>query len=80
MGGDLQQITGDIMRVLLIGASGFIGSKVIDLIPENIMLTGTYCTNKINPKNIVSQQLDILDKSLNWEEIIDVYDLSLINI
>ena len=78
MGGDLQQITGDIMRVLLIGASGFIGSKVIDLIPENIMLTGTYCTNKINPKNIVSQQLDILDKSLNWEEIIDGYDCIII--
>ncbi|MCH1481815.1 MAG: NAD(P)-dependent oxidoreductase [Candidatus Poseidoniaceae archaeon] len=66
------------MRVLLIGASGFIGSKILDLSPENITLTGTYCTNKISSENIVSLQLDILDKSLKWNEIIDGYDCIII--
>lgn len=66
------------MRVLLIGGSGFIGSKIIDLIPQNIKLTGTYYTNKISTEDIVSQQLDILDKSLNWREIIDGYDCIII--
>lgn len=77
-GSNLERYLGDIMRVLLIGASGFIGSKIINLIPESISLTGTYCTNKISSENVVSKHLDILDKSLNWEEIIDGYDCIII--
>lgn len=61
------------MRVLLLGASGFIGRSLVSKVPANIELTGTYNTNKPDFGKINIEQLDYLDVNIDWLQIVEKY-------
>ena len=62
------------MRVLLIGASGFIGAQLCVSPPSQIDLTGTYSSTKILTSDFEIVRLDILDRGLNWDDVIGGFD------
>ena len=62
------------MRVLLIGASGFIGAQLCVSPPSQIELTGTYSSTKIQASDFEIIRLDILDRGLNWDNVIVGFD------
>lgn len=62
------------MKVLLLGASGFIGKSIANHAPNHVNLTGTYCTNKPTAVKFETQKLDYLDANLDWEQLIQPYD------
>ncbi len=62
------------MKVLLLGASGFIGGAIASHAPNHVELTGTYCNNRPTGVNYGSQQLDYLDPSVDWDQMIRPYD------
>ena len=61
------------MRVLLLGASGFIGQRIVANVPDHIELTGTYFQNKMNSNHCCVEQLDCLDEGLDWPSIVTQY-------
>ncbi|MEJ6524736.1 MAG: NAD-dependent epimerase/dehydratase family protein [Opitutales bacterium] len=62
------------MRVLLLGASGFIGRSIVAKTPEKIELTGTYYRNKLEFNQIKVEQFNYLDSEINWQQIVAKYD------
>lgn len=62
------------MKVLLLGASGFIGKTIADHAPNHVELTGTYCNNRPAGINFEIQQLDYLDSDVDWDQLIRPYD------
>lgn len=61
------------MRVLLLGASGFIGQSIVSKVPEHVRLTGTYFKNEIKNERGQFEQLNYLDEELDWKQIIQPY-------
>ena len=61
------------MKVLVLGASGFIGKKIVLKAPGNIELTGTYFKNEITIENGHFEYLNYLDEGLDWKQIIESY-------
>lgn len=66
------------MKVLLIGASGFIGQSIVSNVPKHISLTGTYFNNKPQSKGACFEHLDYLAPGLEWSEIIDSFSCIII--
>ena len=66
------------MRVLLVGASGFIGRSIATKAPEHFELTGTYHRNKPNLDRIELEQFNFLDASVDWSLIVKKYDCIII--
>ena len=66
------------MRVLLVGASGFIGRSIATKAPEHFELTGTYHRNKPNLERIELEQFNFLDASIDWSLIVKKYDCIII--
>ena len=62
-----------IMRVLVLGSSGFIGESIVSKAPKNIKLTGTYYKNEIKYKNGEFEYLNFLDEELDWKKIIEPF-------
>ena len=62
-----------IMRVLVLGSSGFIGESIVTKAPKNIKLTGTYYKNEIKYKNGEFEYLNFLDEELDWKKIIEPF-------
>ena len=61
------------MKVLVLGASGFIGKSIILKAPGHVELTGTYFKNKITNGNGHFEHLNYLDEELDWDLIIESY-------
>lgn len=61
------------MRVLVIGASGFIGKNIVLKAPEHVELTGTYFKNEIKNERGHFENLNYLDEELDWNKIIEPY-------
>jgi nucleoside-diphosphate-sugar epimerase len=61
------------MRVLVLGASGFIGKRIVLKAPEHIELTGTYFKNEIKNEQGHFEHLNYLDEELDWKQIIEPY-------
>jgi nucleoside-diphosphate-sugar epimerase len=68
------QLVRENMRVLLLGASGFIGRSIAAKVPETIELTGTYYQNKPEFEHIKVEQFDYLDSGIDWQQIVMQYD------
>lgn len=66
------------MRVLLVGASGFIGRSIAIKTPEHVELTGTYYRNKPEIENIRLEQFNFLDTSVDWSALVEQYDCIII--
>lgn len=66
------------MRVLLLGASGFIGQSIVSKVPEHVRLTGTYFNNEIKNEHGQFKQLNYLDEELDWKQIIQPYSCIII--
>jgi nucleoside-diphosphate-sugar epimerase len=66
------------MRVLLLGASGFIGRSIAAKVPGKIDLTGSYHQNKPEFKTFNIEKLDYLDPSVDWQQIVQKYDCIII--
>lgn len=62
------------MRVLLVGASGFIGRSIAAKVPEKVELTGTYFQNEPSLENVKIEQLNYLNSHIDWEQKIATYD------
>lgn len=60
-------------KVLVIGASGSLGSGLCNEINEKYNITGTYLNNKIDNKNITWANLDITDE-LSFNKLESDYD------
>ena len=67
------------MKVLLIGASGFIGKKIYDSAPKIMDITGTFFSNKISERGGNFLKLDILDSKINWKNIFCDYECIIIS-
>ena len=67
------------MKVLLIGASGFIGKKIYDSAPKIMDITGTFFSNKISERGGKFLKLDILDSKINWKNIFCDYECIIIS-
>ena len=61
------------MRVLLLGASGFIGQSIVSKVPEHVELTGTYFKNEKKSKRCHFEQLNYLSEGLDWNQLIEPY-------
>ncbi len=61
------------MRVLVLGASGFIGKSIFLKAPEHVKLTGTYFKNEIKNIHGNFESLNYLDEELDWNQIIEPY-------
>ena len=61
------------MKVLVLGASGFIGKSIVLNAPEHVELTGTYFKNKIIKGHGHFEHLNYLDEELDWNQIIEPY-------
>ena len=72
------QLLAVIMRVLLLGASGFIGRSIAAKVPENIELTGTYYQNKPEFETVNIERLDYLEPTLDWRQTVEKYDCIII--
>ena len=66
------------MRVLLLGASGFIGRSIAAKVPDNIELTGTYYRNKPEFGTYDIEQLNYLEPTIDWQQVISKYDCIII--
>lgn len=66
------------MRVLLVGASGFIGRSIAMKAPEHLELTGTYFRNKPEIENIQLEQFNFLDTNVDWSALVEQYDCIII--
>ena len=66
------------MRVLLLGASGFIGRSIAAKAPDNIELTGTYNQNKPNFGTHDIEQFNYLEPKINWQQVVSKYDCIII--
>ena len=51
------------MRLLVTGASGFLGWNLVRLLPEDFQLTGTYCRNQMASTGADTLRLDITDSA-----------------
>ena len=63
-----------VMRVLIIGGSGFIGRKLVIQAPSEIDITYSYYSKPIPDANVNSIKLNLMDNDLNWKDIIEGYD------
>ena len=61
------------MRVLLLGASGFIGQSIALKVPQHVELTGTYFRNEINSEHGHFECVNYLDTELDWNQLIQPY-------
>lgn len=61
------------MRVLLLGASGFIGQSIVLKVPQHVELTGTYFRNGINSEHGHFECVNYLDAELDWNQLIEPY-------
>jgi dTDP-4-dehydrorhamnose reductase len=50
-------------KILVIGGSGFLGAKFLELAPKNFDVHSTYLTKKTNIRNINEYKIDLLDNS-----------------
>ena len=66
------------MKVLLLGASGFIGRSIAAKSPSTVELTATYFSNKPDIVGMNIERLDCLDTSLDWSHIVNQYDCIII--
>ena len=66
------------MRVLLLGASGFIGQSIVSKVPAHVKLTGTYFKNEIKNDHGHFEHLDYLSEGLDWKQIIEPYSCIII--
>lgn len=66
------------MRVLLLGASGFIGQSIVSKVPAHVKLTGTYFKNEIKNEHGHFEHLDYLSEGLDWKQIIEPYSCIII--
>lgn len=66
------------MRVLLLGASGFIGRSIASKAPNNIELTGTYFQNKPEFGTHDIEQFNYLEPTINWQQVVSKYDCIII--
>jgi nucleoside-diphosphate-sugar epimerase len=63
------------MKVLLLGATGFIGSAVARALPEGVELTAGYCSS--NPDlapHHARHRIDLLSDVTSWEELVEQHD------
>jgi len=74
----LIQLLGLDVRVLLLGASGFIGRSIAAKAPSNVELTGTYYRNKPEFGTYHIEQLNYLDPTINWQRFVSKYDCIII--
>ena len=68
-----------VMRVLIIGGSGFIGKKLVHHAPRNIVLTYSYFSYPIADSETNSLKLDLMDEEIIWDNIIEGYDAIIIS-
>lgn len=61
------------MRVLLLGASGFIGQSIVAKVPQHVELTGTYFQNEIKSEHGNFECVNYLDSELDWKQLIEPY-------
>lgn len=66
------------MRVLLVGASGFIGRSIAATVPKNFHLTGTYYSNKPDLEHLQLEHFNYLDSDVDWVNITEQYDCVII--
>jgi nucleoside-diphosphate-sugar epimerase len=66
------------MRVLLVGASGFIGQSIAANMPDGVQLTGTYFQNRLTFENTNSEQFNFLNPDVEWQRIVEQYDCVII--
>jgi len=66
------------MRVLLVGASGFIGRGIAAKVPAKIELTGTYFKNEPTLENVQIEQFNYLDLQVDWQHTVARYDCVII--
>ena len=66
------------MRVLLLGASGFIGRSIAAKAPDNIELTGTYYKNKPKFGTHDIEQFNYLEPTIDWQQVVSKYDCIII--
>ena len=71
-------LLGLVMRVLLLGASGFIGRSIAAKAPNNIELTGTYYQNKPEFGTYDIEQFNYLDPKIDWQQVVSKYDCIII--
>jgi dTDP-4-dehydrorhamnose reductase len=50
-------------KILVIGGSGFLGAKFLELAPKNFEIHSTYLTKKTNFRNINEYKINLLDNS-----------------
>lgn len=61
------------MRVLLLGASGFIGQSIVLKKPQDVELTGTYFKNEIKSEQGNFECINYMDTELDWNQLIAPY-------
>ena len=61
------------MRVLLLGASGFIGQSIVLKTPPHVELTGTYFKNEIKSEHGNFECINYMDTELDWDQLIAPY-------
>ena len=66
------------MRVLLLGASGFIGRSIAARAPDNMELTGTYYQNKPEFTTHEIIKFNYLEPTIDWQQVISKYDCIII--
>tara|TARA_B100000614_G_scaffold75379_1_gene67295 strand:+ start:414 stop:1304 length:891 start_codon:yes stop_codon:yes gene_type:complete len=69
---------GEILRVLIVGASGFIGSDLSRSAPDDIELVGTFSSTQIDSHGFEVRRLDLLDRELDWNEELSGFDCVII--
>ena len=72
------QLLGSAMRVLLLGASGFIGRSIAAKAPDNIELVGTYYQNKPEFGAHEIKQFNYLEPTIDWPQVVSKYDCIII--
>ena len=66
------------MRVLLLGASGFIGRSIAMKAPNHVELTGTYYQNKPELGAHAIEQFNYLEPTTDWQQVVSKYDCVII--
>ena len=67
------------VKVLVLGASGFIGKSIVLNAPGHIELTGTYFRNEINYQDGKFEYLNYLNDDLDWKQIIENYSCIIVS-